>query len=161
MRAAHKLLVEWGKEERLGSQWWENRLEWKAAKAELIRSGDEVLASKFLQDGWLKETWTEYVTNEFNGEQADVIANHFQTEGGEKQRLLMEWYLGELVLAYYTFTDRFDYEVQETQDQLHALQKEATKRIPPEDLTFARAASSSSSHFSAFFLKSHLIFRSR
>ncbi|MSQ60310.1 MAG: hypothetical protein EXR36_11890 [Betaproteobacteria bacterium] len=137
VRAAHKLLVQWGKEENLGPKWWEDRPEWKAAKAELIRGGDMLLARQFLADAWLKKTWTEYTTKEFSGEQADVIASHFETEGGEKQRLLMEWYLGEMVLFYYTFTDRFDYEVKETQDELHALQKQALRRIPAEDTEFA------------------------
>lgn len=137
VRAAHKLLLKWGQEENLGKLWWEDRPEWRAAKAELIRGGDVVLAKQFLEDTWLKQTWTEYTAREFDGEQADVIANHFETEGGVKQRQLMEWYLGEMVLFYYTFTDRFDYEVKETQDELHALQKQALSRLPKEDITFA------------------------
>jgi len=136
VRAAHKLLVRWGQEENLGKLWWQDRPEWKAAKAELIRLGDVVLQDRFVQEQWLKETWTEYAANNFSGEQADVIANHFETEGGIKQRRLMEWYLGEMVLFYYTFTDRFEYEVKETQDELHALQKQALSRIPQEDITF-------------------------
>lgn len=137
VRAAHKLLVKWGNEEHLGPQWWETRPEWKAAKAELMKTANAVLAEQLVRDTWLKQTWTEYTANTFDGEQASVIADHFQTEGGIRQRRLMEWYLGETVLFYYTFTDRFDYEVRETQDQLHALQKEALKRVPTEDVTFA------------------------
>ena len=137
VRAAHKLLVKWGREENLGKLWWEDRPEWKAAKADLIKGGEAVLATQFLEDTWLKQTWTEYTAKELTGEQADVVATHFQTEGGIKQRRLMDWYLGELVLFYYTFTDRFDYEVKETQDELHALQKQALSRIPEEDISFA------------------------
>ncbi len=137
VRAAHKLLVQWGKEENLGKNWWENRPEWKAAKAELVKAGDVVLGRQFLDDVWLKQTWTEYTAKDFSGEQADVIANHFESEGGEKQRRLMDWYIGEMVLFYYTFTDRFDYEVKETQDELQALQKQALIRIPKEDITFS------------------------
>lgn len=137
VRSAHKLLLKWGQEENLGKLWWEDRPEWRAAKAELLRGGDAVLARQFLDESWLKQTWTEYVAKDFSGEQADVIANHFESEGGEKQRRLMEWYLGEMVLFYYTFTDRFDYEVKETQDELHALQKQALSRLPQEDITFA------------------------
>jgi hypothetical protein len=137
VRAAHKLLVRWGKEENLGNLWWEDRPEWKAAKADLVRAGDQVLTTQFMEETWLKQTWTEYTAKELNGEQADVVANHFQTEGGEKQRRLMDWYIGEMLLFYYTFTDRFDYEVKETQDELQALQKQALQRIPKEDLTFS------------------------
>jgi hypothetical protein len=137
VRAAHKLLAQWGKEENLGPKWWEDRPEWKAAKAGLIKGGDRVLARQFLEETWLKKTWTEYTSKDFSGEQADVIASHFESEDGEKQRRLMDWYIGEMVLFYYTFTDRFDYEVQETQDELHALQKQALSRIPKEDIEFA------------------------
>ncbi len=137
VRAAHKLLVQWGKEENLGAKWWEDRPEWKAAKADLIKGGERILAGRFLEETWLKQTWTEYTAKDFSGEQADVIANHFETEGGEKQRRLMDWYIGEMVLFYYTFTDRFDYEVKETQGELHELQKQALQRIPVEDIEFA------------------------
>ncbi|MEQ1880198.1 MAG: hypothetical protein ABL878_04425 [Burkholderiales bacterium] len=137
VRAAHKLLVKWGHEENLGPKWWETRPEWKAAKAELVKTADKILAERLVEETWIRKTWTEYTAHEFDGEQASVIADHFETEGGIKQRRLMEWYLGEMVLFYYTFTDRFDYEVRETQDQLHALQKEALKRVPTEDVTFA------------------------
>lgn len=137
VRAAHKLLVKWGNEENLGPQWWETRPEWKAAKSELLNTANAVLAERIVQDVWLKQTWTEYTAKTFDGEQASVIADHFQTEGGIKQRRLMEWYLGETVLFYYTFTDRFDYEVRETQEQLQALQKEALRRVPTEDVSFA------------------------
>ena len=33
VKAAHKLLVEWGEEQKLGSLWWQDRPEWKSAKA--------------------------------------------------------------------------------------------------------------------------------
>lgn len=136
--AAHKLLVEWGKQEKLGRQWWQDRPEWQAAKTELIAAGDVVLKKQFVDDAWLTRVWTEYTARNFDGEQASVIAEHFKTEGGIKQRRLMDWYLGETTLFYYTFTDRFDYEAEETQAQLIALQKEALKRIPREDVHFSK-----------------------
>jgi hypothetical protein len=138
VKAAHKLLVEWGREQKLGPLWWQDRPEWKAAKAELLTAGDLVLKEQFVDDAWLKRTWTEYTASNFNGEQASVIADHFETEGGIKQRRLMDWYLGETTLFYYTFTDRFDYEVEETREQLISLQKAALKRIPREDVYFSK-----------------------
>ena len=138
VKAAHNLLVEWGKEQKLGPDWWQDRPEWMAAKAELIAAGDIVLKKQFMDDAWLSRIWTEYTASNFDGEQASVIANHFETEGGIKQRRLMDWYLGETTLFYYTFTDRFDYEEKETWEQLIALQKEARKRIPREDLSLSK-----------------------
>ncbi|KPK31161.1 MAG: hypothetical protein AMJ66_09040 [Betaproteobacteria bacterium SG8_40] len=138
VRAAHKLLVQWGREQDLGDLWWQDRPEWQAAKAELLAAGDKVLGTRFIEDAWLTEIWTKYTLENFSGEQASVIADHFQTEGGIKQRRLMDWYLGETTLFYYTFTDRFDYETQETQQQLKSLQRAALTRIPREDVHFSK-----------------------
>jgi hypothetical protein len=138
VRAAHKLLVQWGREQKLGDQWWQDRPEWQAAKAEMLAASDEILLQQFVEDAWLSQIWTQYTYENFSGEQASVIADHFQTEGGIKQRRLMDWYLGETTIFYYTFTDRFDYETQETQDQLKSLQKAALSRIPREDVHFSK-----------------------
>lgn len=138
VRAANKLLAQWGREQQLGMLWWEDRPEWQAAKREMLTAADDILKAQFIEESWLSETWTEYTQNNFTGEQASVIARHFRTEGGIEQRRLMDWYLGEFTLFYYTFTDRFDYEVQETQEQLQALQKAALSRIPREDVHFSK-----------------------
>ena len=129
VRSANKLLVEWGRVQKLGPRWSQDRPEWKAAKAELIAAGDVILKKRFIDDPWLRRTWTEYTASNFTGEQASVIADHFETDGGIKQRRLMDWFLGETTIFYYTFSDRFDYEAEETREQLFALQKEALKRI--------------------------------
>lgn len=138
VRAANKLLAQWGREQQLGMLWWEDRPEWQAAKRDMLTAADDILKVQFIEESWLSETWTEYTQNNFTGEQASVIARHFRTEGGIEQRRLMDWYLGEFTLFYYTFTDRFDYEVQETQEQLQALQKAALSRIPREDVHFSK-----------------------
>jgi len=138
VRVAHKLLVRWGREQNLGERWWQDRPEWQAAKAEMLTAGDAVLKQQFTEDVWLTQLWTRYTRENFNGEQASVIADHFETEGGIKQRRLMDWYLGETTLFYYTFTDRFDYETEETQQQLKSLQKAALSRIPREDVHFSK-----------------------
>ena len=138
VRAATKLLSQWGREQNLGMLWWEDRPEWQAAKGEMLGAADEVLDKRFIQEAWLKGIWTRYTMENFSGEQASVIADHFETAGGIAQRRLMDWYLGETTLFYYTFTDRFDYETKETQTQLKSLQKSALSRIPVEDVHFSK-----------------------
>jgi hypothetical protein len=136
IRSARRLLAEWGRAAGLGGEWWDYAPEYRAAKAELLGQADAAIAQRVATGLWVKEAWSEYTAREFSGEEADVIASHFQT-GGVKQRRLMDWYLGEFVQFYYTFTDRFDYEVMETRDQLSSLQKEALARIPTEDVNFS------------------------
>ena len=138
VQAARALLLQVGRDQDLGRAWRPDRPEWKAAKAQLLAAGDVVMQQQYLEDDWLRRTWTEYTANNFNGEQASVIADHFETEGGVRQRRLMDWYLGETTLFYYTFTRRFDYELEETQNELLALQQEALTRIPREDVHFSK-----------------------
>lgn len=136
IRNARKLLAEWGHAAGLGGEWWDDAPEYRAAKAELLGLADAAIAQRVASGLWVKEAWSEYTAHEFSGEEADVIATHFQTEGGRKQRMLMDWYLGEFVLFNYTFTDRFDYELKDSEAELLALQKQAQSRIPREDVEF-------------------------
>ena len=136
IRSARKLLRDWGKQAGLGGEWWDDAPQYRAAKAELLRIADDTIARRYASGVWLKEAWSDYTTKALNGEEADVIANHFQTEGGRKVRMLMDWYLGEMVLFNYTFTDRFEYELKDSERELRALQQEAQKRLPVEDIEF-------------------------
>jgi hypothetical protein len=136
IRSARKLLTEWGREAGLRGEWWDDAPEYRKAKAELLSVADTTIERRYASGGWLKETWSQYTSNELNGEEADIVASHFQTEGGQKVRMLMDWYLGEMVLFNYTFTDRFEYELQDAERELKALQQEAHKRIPREDVEF-------------------------
>jgi len=136
IRSARKLLLEWGREAGLGGEWWDDAPEYRAAKATLLELGDGIMAQRYDSGMWLTQAWTQYTARELDGEEADSVATHFATEGGQKLRMLMDWYLGEMVLFNYTFTDRFDYELKESERELRDLQKEAQKRIPREDIEF-------------------------
>jgi hypothetical protein len=136
IRGARKVLGEWGREAGLGGEWWDTAPEYRAAKAELLGIADEMLAQRYVSGAWLRETWTEYTAREFDAEEADTLATQFATEGGQQLRMLMDWYLGEMVLFNYTFTDRFEYELKDSEAELRALQQAAQKRIPREDIEF-------------------------
>ena len=136
IRSARKLLGEWGREAGLGGAWWDDAAQYRAAKAELLKSADALIERRYASGAWLKEAWSEYSAKELNGEEADVVATQFQTEGGQKVRMLMDWYMGEMVLFNYTFTDRFEYELKDAELELKALQQEAQKRLPREDIEF-------------------------
>ena len=136
IRSARKLLGEWGREAGLGGDWWDTAPEYRAAKAELLGVADEMLAQRYVSGAWLHQAWTEYTAREFDGEEADTLATQLATEGGQQLRMLMDWYLGEMVLFNYTFTDRFEYELKDSEAELRALQQAAQKRIPREDIEF-------------------------
>ena len=136
VKAAKNFALKWGRERGLGKEWWRDKPEFELAVQHLIEIGDEVLRDKFTSGDWLTTIWTEYTANNFTGEQASSIAEHFKTEHGAIQRGLMEWYLGETTLFYYTFSDRWDYRLEETRKELETLQKEAQKRLPNEMITW-------------------------
>lgn len=136
IRSARRLLGEWGREAGLHGEWWDSAPEYRAAKALLLELGDGIMAQRYDSGVWLDQAWSEYTARTLDGEEADTIATHFRTEGGQKLRMLMDWYLGEMVLFNYTFTDRFDYELQESEHELRTLQQEAQKRLPREDIEF-------------------------
>ena len=45
-----------------------------------------IIARRYASGVWLKQAWSEYTARELDAEQADTIATHFQTEGGQKLR---------------------------------------------------------------------------
>lgn len=136
IRSARRLLLEWGREAGLGGEWWDDAPEYRAAKAMLLELGESIMAQRYDSGVWLTQAWTQYTARELDGEEADTVATHFATEGGQKLRMLMDWYLGEMVLFNYTFTDRFDYELKESERELRDLQTQAQKRIPREYIEF-------------------------
>jgi hypothetical protein len=136
IKAAQRLLGQWGRDAGLGLAWNEDAAQFQQAEAVLLDRASAVAARRFEQTTWIKETWSQYVAGQFNGEEADVIATHFQTEGGQLQRKLLDWYLGEMVMFNYAFTDRLDYNLRGSEPERLALQKAAQQRIPVEDIEF-------------------------
>ena len=57
-----------------------------------------------------------------SAEEADEIATHFATEGGQLQRRVIELAVGEVLMNVYTFTDRIDYRVKGSARELQDLQ---------------------------------------
>lgn len=136
IKSAQRLLGQWGRDAGLGLAWNEDAAQFQQAQAVLLDRAGALAARRFEQTTWIKETWSQYVAGQFNGEEADVIATHFQTEGGQLQRKLLDWYLGEMVMFNYAFTDRLDYNLRGSEPELLALQKAAQQRIPVEDIEF-------------------------
>ena len=111
--------------------------QWQRAEAVLLGHAAALQARRFDHTAWIGETWYEYVSHGFDGEQADVIASHFQTEGGRLQRQLLDWYMGETMLFNYSFTDRLDSTLRGSEAELLELQRATQPRIPVGDIYFA------------------------
>jgi len=140
LTAARDLLYEKGRAAGLNSKSWNlNHPEWKAAEQKLIAGTDDLIQRRVASGMWVQEAWSEEVSATLNGEEADEVAVHFRTEGGELQRRVIEWFVGELTLQTYTFTDRLKYGVPGSEQEMEDLRKvtyEARSHFPPiYDLT--------------------------
>ncbi len=132
IRMARGLLAQWGKAAELGKGWTETVPAWKEAEAllmeEIVEPMKQVSAGQ-----WVKSIWSDYIAQTFSGEEADVIATHLETESGQAQVAMMDWFMGETTLFNYTYTGRFQYDLKGAEAELKALQKIANPRIPAKD----------------------------
>ena len=123
LTAARDLLAEKGKAAGLDRKAWNMETpQWQAAERELMQGTDQLIQRKVASGFWVQEAWSEQVSSILNGEEADEIAVHFRTEGGELQRRVIEWFVGELTLQTYTFTDRLKYGVPGSEQEMRDLQ---------------------------------------
>jgi hypothetical protein len=137
IRSARGLLAEWGQAAGLDSTWNESAGQWQAAERALLEEAGAITERRFENPGWIREAWQSYTSELLSGEEADHIATHFTTEGGRRQRQLMDWFLGETVLFIYTYTDRIQYNLAGSEEDMRRLQRIAQQRIPAEDVEFA------------------------
>jgi hypothetical protein len=122
--AARDLLYQKGRAAGLKKvNWNPDSPQWQAAERELVEGTDALIQRRVANGTWVREAWSEQVATLLNGEEADEIAVHFQTEGGRLQRRVIEWFVGELTLQTYTFTDRLKYGVPGSEQEMEDLRK--------------------------------------
>ena len=122
LRAARDLLAEKGKAAGLDKRNWNmDSPQWQGAERALMQGTDALIQRKVASGYWVQEAWSEQVSTILNGEEADEIAVHFRTEGGELQRRVIEWFVGELTLQTYTFTDRLKYGVPGSEQEMRTI----------------------------------------
>jgi hypothetical protein len=128
--AARALLAERGKAAGLDKSRWNLQAgEWQAAERELMDGVDDLIQRRVTRGAWVQEAWSELIAQTLNAEEADEIAVHFQSEGGKLQRRVIEWFVGELTLQTYTFTDRLKYGVPGSEQEMHDLQVATYERM--------------------------------
>jgi hypothetical protein len=128
--AARDLLAQRGAAAGLDKAGWNLQTEpWRAAERELMAGVDDLIQRKVARGAWVQEPWSALISQTLNAEEADEIAVHFQTEGGQLQRRVIEWFVGELTLQTYTFTDRLKYGVSGSEQEMRDLQVVTYERI--------------------------------
>jgi hypothetical protein len=128
--AAREVLAERGRAAGAGAEQWNVKSEqWQAAERALLQGIDDLIQRKVTRGMWVQEAWSALAAQNFNAEEADEIAVHFHTEGGQLQRRVIEWFVGELTLQTYTFTDRLKYGVPGSEQEMRELQVVTYERI--------------------------------
>jgi hypothetical protein len=130
--AAREVLAERGRAAGLTrTQWNPQIVQWQAAERELMQGIDDLVRDRVATGVWVQQAWGEAAAQTLNGEEADEIAVHFQSEGGQLQRKVIEWFVGELTLQTYTFTDRLKYGVPGSEAEMRDLQVATYERMVP------------------------------
>jgi hypothetical protein len=130
--AAREVLADRGRAAGLTrTQWNPQVAQWQAAERELMQGIDDLVRDRVASGVWVQQAWGEAAAQTLNGEEADEIAVHFQSEGGQLQRKVIEWFVGELTLQTYTFTDRLKYGVPGSEEEMRDLQIATYDRMVP------------------------------
>jgi hypothetical protein len=123
LKEARDLLSRRGKAAGLTSARWNmDNAEWRGAEQELMQGVDQLIHDRVADSSWVLEAWSDLAERSLNSEEADEIAVHFESEGGSLQRQVIEWFVGELTLQTYTFTDRLRYGVRGSEEEMRDLQ---------------------------------------
>jgi hypothetical protein len=124
LEAARDLLEELGRGHGLSkAQWQSGTADWQAAETELVAGVDALIERSVSSPAWVKAAWSELAGRTLDAEQIDEVAVHFESEGGGLQRRVIEWFVGELTLQTYTFTDRLRYGVAGSEQEMRELQQ--------------------------------------
>lgn len=133
LRTARDHLWNLGRERALGPDWKLGDPDWNAAEAAMVRDTPPIIAEAFSNDLRLRNVWSEAAVTGLDGEEADVIASHFESDAGKEQLALMDWFLSETVLFRYTYTNQFNYDMPGTEAEQKELQRIAVPKIPKKD----------------------------
>ena len=133
LRTAREHLWSLGRERALGPDWKLGDPDWSAAEAAMVRDAPPLIAAAFADELRLRNVWTEAAVTGLDGEEADVVASHFESDAGKEQLALMDWFLSETVLFRYTYTNQFQYDMPGTEAEQKELQRIAVPKIPRKD----------------------------
>jgi hypothetical protein len=130
LNTAREVLTERGRAAGLGrDEWNRESAQWREAERELMQGVDTLIERRVANSAWVGEAWSELIAQTLSAEEADEVATHFRTEGGQLQRRVIEWFVGELTLQTYTFTDRLKYGVPGSEQEMRDLQVVTYERI--------------------------------
>lgn len=93
----------------------------KPLPPELAAEVDRIIDAEVRNPDWFYLAMGHVAARMLTAEEADEIATHFATEGGQLQRRIVEQAVNEVLINVYTFTDRIDYRVAGSEREMRDL----------------------------------------
>lgn len=100
----------------------------RALPPKVLAEVDRLIDSEVRATGWFVTGWGVVIDRYLSAEEADEVAVHFATEGGQLQRRVIELTAAEVLMSNYTFTDRIDHRLAGAEAELKALQRAVDER---------------------------------
>lgn len=96
--------------------------------AAVLAQVERLIEENVREPGWFVTRWSAVVDRHLSAEEADEVATHFASEGGQLQRRVIELAAGEVLMSNYTFTDRIDYRLAGAESELRGMQAVVDER---------------------------------
>ena len=84
---------------------------------------DQIIDTNVRDAAWFYAAWSRAIEPLLSADEANEIAAHFTTEGGQLQRQVIEQAIGEVLMSTYTFTNRIDYHLAGSSREMQDLQR--------------------------------------
>ena len=95
----------------------------KPLSPELESEVNHVIDTNVRDPAWFYAAWSSAIEPSLSVDEANEIAAHFTTEGGQLQRQVIEQAIGEVLMSTYTFTNRIDYHLAGSSREMQDLQR--------------------------------------
>jgi len=84
---------------------------------------DRIIDTNVRDPAWFYAGWSGVLEPLLSTQEANEIASHFTTEGGQLQRQVIEQAIAEVLMTTYTFTNRIDYHLAGSSREMQDLQR--------------------------------------
>jgi hypothetical protein len=124
LMAVREELARLGRDQSLGPDWNPSNSYWMQAEGAMVRAAMKQVQREFCDLEWLSEEWARLNEREFSEAEVDRLLDHFKTQYGRKQLMLVDHGVALHVQGALTFTGKMVYEVpgaEEDRKQMQAL----------------------------------------
>ena len=120
--AVRQRLTQLGREARLGPDWNPSSPYWTQAEAAMVHAAMNQVQHQFCDLEWLTQQWALLDERDFSEAEIDHLLDHFKTQYGRKQLMLVDHGVALHVQGALTFTGKLVYEVPGAEEERSRMQ---------------------------------------